>query len=49
MIAASVKNGGMRKALQEVHGKLDAGEILKIFACSITEWASDTDSLIEAD
>ena len=28
---------------------MDAGELLKIFARSITEWASDADSLSKAD
>ena len=32
-----------------LHGELDAGEILKIFARSITEWASDADFSSEAD
>ena len=31
------------------HDKSDAGYLLKIFACSITEWASDADSSSEAD
>ena len=31
------------------HGKSDVGELLKTFACSITEWAPDADSLSEAD
>ena len=32
-----------------LHSKSDAGKLLKIFACSITEWASDADSSSEAD
>ena len=32
-----------------LHGELDAGDLLKIFARSITEWASDADSSSEAD
>ena len=32
-----------------LHGKLDAGELLKIFALSITEWAPNADSLIKAN
>ena len=32
-----------------LHGELDAGELLNIFARSITEWASDADSSSEAD
>ena len=32
-----------------LHGKLDAGELLKIFARSIMEWASDEDSTSKAD
>ena len=32
-----------------LHGELDAGDLLKIFARSITEWASDTDSLSGED
>ena len=32
-----------------LHGKLNAGEVLKIFARSIMEWASDTDTLSEAE
>ena len=32
-----------------LHGESDAGELLNIFACSITEWASDADYLSEAD
>ena len=31
-----------------LHGKSDAGELLTIFACSITEWASDADPSSEA-
>ena len=32
-----------------LHGKSDAGELLKIFARAITEWASDTAPPSEAD
>ena len=32
-----------------LHGESDASELLKIFAYSITEWASDADSLIKAN
>ena len=32
-----------------LHGKLDAGELLNIFARSIMEWASDADLLSETD
>ena len=32
-----------------LHGELDAGELLKIFARSIMEWASDADSTSKAD
>ena len=32
-----------------LHGELDVGELLKIFARSITEWASDADSSSEAN
>ena len=32
-----------------LHGESDAGELLNIFSCSITEWASDADSLSKAD
>ena len=32
-----------------LHGETDAGELLNIFARSITEWASDADSSSEAD
>ena len=32
-----------------LHGESDAGELLKIFARSITEWESDADSSSEAD
>ena len=32
-----------------LHGELDAGELLKIFAQSITEWTSDTAPPSEAD
>ena len=32
-----------------LHGETDAGELLNIFALSITEWASDADSSSEAD
>ena len=32
-----------------LHGESDAGELLKIFARSITEWASDADFSSEAD
>ena len=32
-----------------LHGESDAGELLKIFARSITEWASDTAPPSEAD
>ena len=32
-----------------LHGELDGGELLKIFARSITEWASDADPSSEAD
>ena len=32
-----------------LHGESDAGELLKIFARSITEWASDVAPPIEAD
>ena len=32
-----------------LHGELDAGELFKIFARSITEWASDTAPPSEAD
>ena len=32
-----------------LHGKLDMGELLKIFARSITEWASNADSRSDAD
>ena len=32
-----------------LHGESDAGELLKIFDRSITEWLSDADSLSEAD
>ena len=32
-----------------LHGKLDAGDLLKIFARSITEWASDADTSSKAD
>ena len=32
-----------------LHSDSDAGELLKIFACYITEWASNADSSIEAD
>ena len=32
-----------------LHGESDAGELLNIFARSITEWASDADFSIEAD
>ena len=32
-----------------LHGKSEAGELLKIFVRSIIEWASDTDTSSEAD
>ena len=32
-----------------LHGELDAGELLKIFACSITEWEKEEDTTSEAD
>ena len=32
-----------------LHGKSDAGDLLKIFSRSITEWASDADSSSDAD
>ena len=32
-----------------LHGELDAGELLKIFARSITEWASDAAPSSKAD
>ena len=32
-----------------LHSEPDAGELLKIFARSITEWASNADPLVEAD
>ena len=37
------------KETEILHGESDTGDLLKIFARSITEWASDADSLSKAD
>ena len=32
-----------------LHGESDAGELLNIFACSITEWLKETENTSKAD